>query len=137
MPELLVILKVTLTGTIVAMALFYFVLAPSTSPVQLLFSRSFWVLEGLLCLSLVAAPRLAIRAVASSDVSVGATSRPSQLKTLLYGAGSVGAMIARSAEREPHAGVQPVGFLDDNAGLKGKQVAGLSVYGGTNRSAMP
>jgi FlaA1/EpsC-like NDP-sugar epimerase/lipopolysaccharide/colanic/teichoic acid biosynthesis glycosyltransferase len=134
-PELLVILKVTLTGTIVAMLVFYLVLAPLNVPGTASFPRSFWVLEGLLCLSLVAAPRLAIRALAASDMRVRATSRPSQLKTLLYGAGSVGAMIARSAEREPHAGVQPVGFLDDNAALKGKQVAGLSVYGGTESIA--
>ena len=34
--------------------------------------------------------------------------------TLLYGAGRTGVLMARSAERNPSAGVVPVGFLDDD-----------------------
>ncbi len=51
-------------------------------------------------------------------------------RTLLYGAGWAGVMVARSAERSPDSGVAPVGFLDDDADLKGRRVDGLTVYGG-------
>ena len=131
-PELLVIVSAVVTGTVVSVAVFYLALAPLNFPGTASFPRSFWILEGLLSLSLVAAPRLAIRATAVSDVGLRADSRPSRFRTLLYGAGSVGAMIARSAAREPHAGVEPVGFLDDDPSQKGQRVAGLPVYGGAD-----
>jgi len=56
-------------------------------------------------------------------------------RTLLFGAGEAGAMIARSARREPLAGVEPVGFLDDDPSRKGHRVAGLPVYGGLDALA--
>jgi FlaA1/EpsC-like NDP-sugar epimerase/lipopolysaccharide/colanic/teichoic acid biosynthesis glycosyltransferase len=129
-PELLVIVRAVATGTVVSVAVFYLVLVPLDFPGTASFPRSFWVIEGLLSLTLVAAPRLAIRATALSDAERHTESRPSRLRTLLYGAGSAGAMIARSAARESHAGVEPVGFLDDDRSHKGKRVAGLFVYGG-------
>ena len=52
---------------------------------------------------------------------------------LLFGAGRAGAMMARSAMREPKAGVKPVGFLDDDLRRKGQRVAGLPVFGGLER----
>src|SRR5262249_30440219 len=48
---------------------------------------------------------------------------------LLYGAGQVGALIARSAQRTPSAGVMPVAFLDDDPALDGTTVAGVRVRG--------
>ena len=53
--------------------------------------------------------------------------------TLLYGAGRTGALMARSARREPDAGVMPVGFLDDDPHLAGGSVAGLPVFGGLDQ----
>ncbi len=129
-PELFVIVGVVVTGTVAAVAVFYLILTPLEFPGTASFPRSFWVLESLLSLCLVAAPRVAIRATAVSDMSRPAGSRPSRLRTLLYGAGTVGAMVARSAARESHSGVEPVGFLDDDRSQKGKRVAGLPVYGG-------
>jgi len=44
-------------------------------------------------------------------------------------------MIARSARREPLAGVEPVGFLDGDPSRKGQRVAKLTVYGGIDAMA--
>src|SRR5262249_30133492 len=66
------------------------------------------------------------------DSSVGprksslAAGRP----TLLFGAGSSGALVARSIQRGQLSGFRPVGFLDDNPDLVRRLVAGLPVFGG-------
>jgi FlaA1/EpsC-like NDP-sugar epimerase len=52
------------------------------------------------------------------------------LPTLLYGAGRTGVMLARSAQRNPGAGVRPVGFLDDDPSLREEFVGGIRVFGG-------
>jgi len=54
---------------------------------------------------------------------------------LLFGAGEAGAMIARSARREPLADMEPVGFLDDDQSRRGHRVAGLPVFGGVDALA--
>ena len=41
--------------------------------------------------------------------------------------------MARSAKREPKAGVKPVGFLDKDPAHRGSSVAGLPVFGGLDR----
>ena len=56
-------------------------------------------------------------------------------RTLLFGAGEAGAMIAHSARREPLAGVEPVGFLDDDPSRHGQRVAKLPVFGGIDAMA--
>lgn len=92
-------------------------------------AETFWVPELLLTTAVLGGTRFAIRALhefASYSVAVSSDPRAA----LLYGAGQVGAMTARSARRYPSAGVNPVGFLDDDPRLHGTQVAGLRVYGG-------
>jgi len=129
-PELVVIVRAVGSGTLASAAIFYLVLGPLGVPGTHAFPRSFWILEALLVLVLVAAPRLAIRASANWRAREAPNPRPSRrLRAILYGAGSVGAMVARSAQRESDAGLMPVGFLDDDPSQNGKQVAGLTVYG--------
>ena len=88
---------------------------------------AFWLIEATLSLGVLATPRFLIRA--ASDLSDRLLEDHEQERTLLYGAGWAGVMVARSAERSPDSGVAPVGFLDDNDDLKGRRVAGLTVYG--------
>jgi FlaA1/EpsC-like NDP-sugar epimerase len=90
---------------------------------------TFWPIELLLSLVAIGGARFAIRAL--FDLSSAATpdDHEAARPTLLYGAGRVGVMIARSAVHAPAAGVMPVGFLDDDARLAGTQVAGLPVFG--------
>jgi FlaA1/EpsC-like NDP-sugar epimerase len=93
----------------------------------------FWLVDLALSLAVLATPRFLIRA--ASELSDTAGTRIDTQRTLLYGAGWAGVIIARSAERDSTSGVLPVGFLDDNAGLKGRRVAGLLVYGGVDQLA--
>jgi len=50
-------------------------------------------------------------------------------RVLLAGAGTAGRMALDEIRRHPEAGLEPVGFLDDDASLQGTQVAGLPVLG--------
>src|SRR5205085_10930608 len=92
---------------------------------------SFWLVEFVFSLALIGGLRFSIRA--GSELAtwtvVGRTT-VSVTPTLLFGAGRVGATIARSALRDPSAGVRPVGFLDDDASKRNSTVAGLTVLGG-------
>jgi FlaA1/EpsC-like NDP-sugar epimerase len=54
-----------------------------------------------------------------------------QVPTLLIGAGRAGAMVAREIAARPDSGIRPVGFLDDDPGLRGMRVQGLRVPGTT------
>lgn len=54
-------------------------------------------------------------------------------RVLLAGAGTAGRMALEEIRRHPESGLQPVGFLDDDPGLAGRQVAGLPVLGGLDR----
>jgi FlaA1/EpsC-like NDP-sugar epimerase/lipopolysaccharide/colanic/teichoic acid biosynthesis glycosyltransferase len=91
---------------------------------------SVWVVEALFSLVSVAAPRVALRLASQAVGPVPNT--PTRLRTLLYGAGSVGTMMAQSALQEPRAGLVPVGFLDDDPARQGQSVAGLPVFGDTD-----
>jgi FlaA1/EpsC-like NDP-sugar epimerase len=132
-PDLQRITLAVVIGSILAAATFYALDAISTfsggvSVAQGL-PRSFWPMELLMTLAVVGGSRFGIRAVHDYTASAGSTGAPPS-STLLYGAGSIGAMIARSARRVPQAGVLPRGFLDDDPALAGTRVAGLRVFGG-------
>jgi FlaA1/EpsC-like NDP-sugar epimerase len=123
------ILACTFAGSAgAALVVYGIILArPPVTPVEL--SAGFWLLEATLALGVLATPRFLIRA--ASDLSVEVPGQHERQRTLLYGAGWAGVMVARSADRSPEAGVVPVGFLDDNLDLKGRRVSGLPVFGDT------
>jgi FlaA1/EpsC-like NDP-sugar epimerase len=127
-PELTQILRATLAGSLVAVGMFA-ISAVIGLGGTVGFPRSFWVIEGVLSLLLLGGVRFAIRAVADAAPMTTASDPQRGMATLLYGAGRAGSMVARSA-RDPRAGVQPVGFLDDDRALHGQYLAGLPVLGG-------
>ena len=99
------------------------------------FPRSFWLAEAVLSAAILGSIRLAVRVI--FDAARTGRSAPSSdvRATLLFGAGHAGVLVARSAQREPGAGVRPAGFLDDDLALEGTVVAGLRVYGGLHSLA--
>jgi FlaA1/EpsC-like NDP-sugar epimerase len=132
-PDLQRIIIASVVGTLIAAGAFYAIAFAVTSAGALSPAHglpvSFWPIELLLTLTVVGGSRFGIRAVQDFASSAGAIGAPPSA-TLLYGAGSIGAMIARSARRLPQAGVMPAGFLDDDPALANARVAGLPVYGG-------
>jgi len=126
------VIQAGVLGTGIALALFYVVLLPLGSPGTAGVPRSFWLIEMLVALAFQGSLRFGLRLLAdhrasraAAEASVGATAQP----VLLFGAGRIGALIARSALRDPGAGVRPVGFLDDDARLRGQSIADIPVLG--------
>lgn len=50
-------------------------------------------------------------------------------RALIYGAGEVGALVLSQLLADSNSHFRPVGFVDDNASLHGRKVAGLEVLG--------
>jgi FlaA1/EpsC-like NDP-sugar epimerase len=94
------------------------------------FPRSFWPAELLISVAILGGIRFAIRAASDWQAQGQPIAIAEQRATLFYGAGRMGAMMARSARRKPDSGVVPVGFLDDDPTLAGGVVANLTVFGG-------
>jgi FlaA1/EpsC-like NDP-sugar epimerase len=92
------------------------------------FPRSIYVIDALLCTLVVGASRFwergAVRALGSL---VGTSSRR---RTLIVGAGRAGRSLLRELRETP--GEQVVGFLDDDARLRGRRLQGVPVLGGAH-----
>ncbi len=133
-PDVVRIVGAVVVGSAVSFSLFYG-LAALGPDVPVGFPRSFWPAEMLLSIAILGGGRFAIRAAYDWAPQSGASLIAAQRLTLLYGAGRTGVLMARSAERNPAAGVVPVGFLDDDPSLAGNIVAGLRVFGGRDQLA--
>ena len=127
-PDMERIVAAVSLGTIVCLAVWIVASLAELSWAQV--PRTFWLAEMVFSLGAIGGSRFAIRAAADLRSEVVTTGSGDSHLTLLYGAGRVGAQMARSARREPEAGVIPVGFLDDDPSLSGHIVAGLRVFGG-------
>lgn len=64
-------------------------------------------------------------------LSEGARRRdvPVSSRVLIVGAGEAGTLIAREMQRHPEAGLDPVGFLDDDTSKHRQRLLGLPVFG--------
>jgi FlaA1/EpsC-like NDP-sugar epimerase len=79
-----------------------------------------FAVDALLCAALVAASRLALRAFPLPN-------RSARRRVLIVGAGRSGRALARELKETAEARV--VGFLDDNAAVRGRRVLGVKVLG--------
>ena len=133
-PELSQIVWAVIVGTVICVALFFAVLLPLRAPQAMAFPKSFWILEMILSLAMIGGVRFFIRAC--NELGTWAVIEGEAVTltpALLFGAGRSGTLMARSAMREPKAGVKPVGFLDNDPAQRGTSVAGLPVFGGLDR----
>ena len=129
-PDMVRVVEAALIGTLGNILAFYLLLSPLGIPGAAGFPTSFWGIEALAAVTYLGGSRLVIRVVTDIRPRASTQSVARVTPALLFGAGRVGAMIARSAIREPAAGVRPVGFLDDDALLHGNSIAGVKVLGG-------
>jgi FlaA1/EpsC-like NDP-sugar epimerase len=88
--------------------------------------RSLPLIEGGLALLFMGGLRLLARALFER---VDAKSASSTKNVLIVGAGEAGTIVAREMLRHPSAGLQPIGFLDDERAKQGQSFVGLPLLG--------
>ena len=87
------------------------------------FPLEVFVVDALLCMTLVAASRLALRLLPGLG-----NVRVPQKRVLVAGAGRSGRALARELAETPDTRV--VGFVDDNTALRRRRIHGVTVHGG-------
>ena len=96
------------------------------------FSRTVFILDGLLLLFMMVGSRMAFRVIREVLPSpAGADGR----KVLIYGAGDGGEMVLRELNNNPEWNYRPVGFIDDDPLKKDKVIHGLTVFDGNGSLA--
>jgi UDP-GlcNAc:undecaprenyl-phosphate/decaprenyl-phosphate GlcNAc-1-phosphate transferase len=88
-----------------------------------------FLVDALLCGTLVTASRLLLRLVPSSERPVGGARK----RILIVGAGRSGRALARELTETP--GTRVVGFLDDNPAVRRRRVVGVPVVGFLDEAA--
>lgn len=104
---------------------------------QLPLPRSIPLIYLFLALAAAAGPRFAVRLLVHPTNHKGkpqGVNRAPQ-PVLVMGAGDAGAMIVRELRANPHLGLEPVGFLDDDLGKHDVKIHGVPVLG--DRHAIP
>jgi UDP-GlcNAc:undecaprenyl-phosphate GlcNAc-1-phosphate transferase len=91
------------------------------------FSRTVFIIDGILMFMFLAGSRLAFR-LFRQVIPVAIS--PEGRRVLIYGAGDGGELLLRELQNNRALKYAPVGFLDDDPAKKGKLIHGLKVYGG-------
>ena len=115
-------------GSIILFIVTKFVLTPSPIPV---FPRSLYVMEGILSILLLGGLRVLIKVSQRypGDIDWGKTGVVTYKRALIVGAGNSGINIARELKSNPHLGLKPVAFLDDDPKKIGMKTQGLHIFG--------
>ncbi len=128
-PELERIIAAVSLGSLIAISLWLIGMVTEVGWLMVV-PRTFWLAEMILSAAVIGGTRLSVRAASDWRHSRRPAPSVDSRATLLYGAGDTGVRVARSAQREPEAGIVPVGFLDDDPMLHGRLVSGIRVHGG-------
>jgi FlaA1/EpsC-like NDP-sugar epimerase len=91
------------------------------------FPRSVPVIEALLLMALVGGSRFTIRAGNERRRADEGDGEP--VRSIVYGAGEVGAAVTRVVDRDSGAGRRIVGFIDDDPAKVGRILLGRRVFG--------
>jgi FlaA1/EpsC-like NDP-sugar epimerase len=130
--ELLLIATATGVSELATIALVFGVALPLDLVTG--FPRSIPFIDGLLTLLAVGGPRFAVRLAAQRQARERRWRRRGpERRVLVMGAGSAGAMMVREMLANPHLGLKPAGFVDDDEGKHGVRIHGVPVLGGRER----
>lgn len=118
-----VIMAVTL-GTVLNIALLYFIMQSGQLPLP----RSILPISWLLNIFLIGGSRLLWRLV--RDYGLKPIKQTDGRPTLIVGAGATGVLVAKELNRHYNGEINLVGFVDDDASKKNSKVLGVQVFGG-------
>ncbi|MCX5712452.1 MAG: hypothetical protein NTY47_05210, partial [Candidatus Omnitrophica bacterium] len=94
--------------------------------IHLEYPRSIFILDFILCTGLVTGVRFATRLLRERF-------RPAQniaaKRVLVVGAGEAGVMVLRESRNNQEAGMNVVGFVDDDPAKRGRQIQGVKILG--------
>ncbi len=110
------VVKATVFGSLIALGIIHVVRPEMGLPVL--------VVDWMASCILIGASRFGMRYVLEGHLTARSGKR-----TLLYGAGEHGAMVARYLNKNPSIACRVVGFIDDDPAKQGKKVHGLDVLG--------
>ncbi len=91
------------------------------------FSRTIFIIDGVLMFMFLAGSRLAFRLFRQV---IPVTQSREGRRVLIYGAGDGGELLLRELLNNRALKYSPVGFIDDDPAKNGKLIHGLKVYGG-------
>lgn len=120
-----------LTSAAVILQTLAFAVLKSFSIISL--PRSLPFLDGLVTLLLIGGIRFSVRALArSKQRSDTLKRRDTRKKVLIIGAGDAGVSLVQELERNPHMGLLPIAFVDDDPTKLNLRIRGLPVVGDRN-----
>ena len=99
-------------------------------PFNVSLPRSVAMTDFLLTMMLIAGARLGTRLLKERPEKGDRFARGREV--LVIGAGSGGQMVVRELRLNPHLGERAIGFVDDNTGMRGMRIQGISVLGTTD-----
>jgi FlaA1/EpsC-like NDP-sugar epimerase len=120
-----------LTSAAVILQTLAFAVLKSFSIISL--PRSLPFLDGLVTLLLIGGIRFSVRALArNKQRSDTLKRRDTRKKVLIIGAGDAGVSLVQELERNPHMGLLPIAFVDDDPTKLNLRIRGLPVVGDRN-----
>jgi UDP-GlcNAc:undecaprenyl-phosphate GlcNAc-1-phosphate transferase len=91
-------------------------------------SRGVFIIDALMLLLLLIGSRLSFRAIGE----MAHRRRNPEQPVVIYGAGDGGALLVRELMNNRRHGYSPIGFIDDDRSKEGRQIHGLTVFGGVD-----
>jgi FlaA1/EpsC-like NDP-sugar epimerase len=129
--ELLLIAVVTGLSTVVTAALLFGVAVPLTG---ISVPRSIPLINCVLAFLVMGGVRFAVRFEGQHRQRTQRRERrQSEKRVLIMGAGDAGSMVVQEMQANPHLGLVPVGYVDDDERKWGGQIRGVPVLGGRDR----